>query len=228
MGPTRAHRWWSLVPVASLLVLAGLTVDRLSLEPPEDAAPYHERVRVAVEAIPPRLGDWRAEEVPVPPAATQLLRPNVLLSRRYRNVVSGVRADFLLVQCGDARDMQAHYPPICYHNQGWRMQVSRPRDWTVDGRVFQGIEYEFTINSFDRPGTIIINNFFVMPDGQIMRDMRAVDHAAKDLKRRFYGSSQIQVVFDVSVPQHQRDLVTEELLRMYMPVLETIRTGVQS
>lgn len=210
----------------ALALLGGAAADRLSLRPPTDAGPYHERVREAVKLLPKRIGDWMGREIEQPTAAVRLLRPNVILCREYQNYVTLRRATFLVVQCSDARDLVGHYPPVCYPNQGWRVMSKEPGDWDVDGTVVRG-----TIYQFRQPGgamqTTVVRNFMVLPDGRFERDMDAVDAASQNVERRFYGAAQVQVIVDASVPAEERDEIFGTLVAGNWPVIEAIRSGVK-
>src|SRR2546423_7112207 len=132
----------------SMALLSGMTLEAFSLRRPEDAEPYHARVRKAAEDLPIRIGEWAVlnpnDKGDVPKEAVTLLRPNVIFCRKYTNMSSGRTVTFLLVQCGDARDLVGHYPPVCYGNQGWTLRQKVARDWEIDGdlKIF-GMEYEF-------------------------------------------------------------------------------------
>src|SRR6185295_13858053 len=119
-------------------------------------------------------------------------RPNVMLSRKYLNVTNGSDVQSLLVQCSDARDMLAHYPPICYPSRGWVLSAAVPREWQVGDLAVQGIEYRFSMEGLDRAQTLVVDNFMVMPDGRFMRDMKAVEDAAADVRTRYFGAAQFQ------------------------------------
>src|SRR5688572_23609198 len=126
---SRARRW----PIAvTLLLLGGIALDQaLFRVPAANAAPYHALVQAAAAKIPFHIDTWFGTDIPVPPAATKLLKPNVIVSRRYAEMLTGRRVDFLLVQCTDARDIVGHYPPICYVTHGWTQESAEPRDWEV-------------------------------------------------------------------------------------------------
>src|ERR1044071_5301891 len=181
-----------LALMLSSALLLGMTLEAMSLRRPEDAEPYHAKVRQAAENLPSRIGDWivqQTDKADIPKEAVTLLRPNVIFYRKYRNVASGREVTFLLVQCGDARDLVGHYPPVCYVNQGWTLRQKVTQDWTLDdGMKLYGMEYEFDRMAFKPaeglgayPTTIRVANFMILPDGnQIVRDMDAVRQAASD------------------------------------------------
>ena len=63
-----------------------------------DATPYHDQVApVAVSrGVPIHFGDWLGVDLPVPQAAVTMLKPNVMLSRRYEDMKSGRRVTLLV------------------------------------------------------------------------------------------------------------------------------------
>src|ERR1043166_1141556 len=98
---------WSLVsPLMCIAVLGGLWAEKRNHIRPRDAEPFHQRAKGAIESIPYQLGGWCGQDEAIPPAATHLLRPNVILSRTYVDPGRMDRqAGLLIVQCTDSRDM---------------------------------------------------------------------------------------------------------------------------
>lgn len=214
----------TVVSGLALLFLAGAAADRAAnMVAPEDTAPYQARVREAYAQLPMRMGDWVGEDTPVPQAAITLLRPNVILSRRYTNFVTGRTASVLLTQCADARDMAGHYPPICYPNQGWILQDRKTRDWTVDDLTVHGTAYRF-LRSPSSPSGIAVRNFMILPDGSTAADMDAVRRSTS-VRRRFYGAGQVQVICDAGVPEQEQDEIFNSLIHGHMPVITAILSG---
>ena len=156
----------------SLCVLGGAAVDRSFHKEPADTVPYHQKiVKVAASALM-RIGDWMGYDQVTPESAIKLLRPNVIVSKRYLNYVTGETVSFLLVDCTDARDLQGHYPPICYPNQGWLQMTSESRDWQVGDLKLTGMQYDFVKKQYDPERNLpvemteTIANFMLLPDGQ--------------------------------------------------------------
>src|SRR5437879_3851825 len=102
-APMRRTSLQLLSPLVALALTLGLTLQVRSYAAQDDSGPFHARVREAVGKIPVRIGDWEGTEVPVPPAAGKLLRPNVLFCRNYHHLGTGRRATLLLVHCRDSR-----------------------------------------------------------------------------------------------------------------------------
>jgi hypothetical protein len=220
---TRANGWPIVV---TLLLLGGITVDQAILRAPAaDAAPYHARVQEAASRMPLHIDTWFGEDIPVPPAATKLLKPNVIVSRRYAEMLTGRRVNFLLVQCTDARDILGHYPPICYVTHGWTKESAQPRDWDVGGLRIPGTAYVFSSNRNGLPARMTVYNFIVLPDGQICREMEEADEAAQDLRRKFLGAAQVQLVFDGAGAWAANDEVLELMIGANRDLIDTIRQG---
>jgi hypothetical protein len=214
-----------LIPILAALLIGGIAGDAWTMRKPDRADAYHARIKRVADAIPMRMNSWLGEDVPIEAEAVALLKPNVVISRRFVDSVSGLGARFLLVQCADARDMVAHYPPICYAARGWNSISSQPRDWLVKGLNVTGMEYRFESPSIGESRSVVIADFMIMPDGRIMRNMGAIEKASVDISLRFLGAAQIQVSFDPSVPRETRDAAIVSLLGHFKPVIDEIRRG---
>lgn len=214
-----------LMPAVALALLCGVAIEAVSRPTPDDARPYHERVQRAVAAIPHKLGSWVGQDVPIPPSARAMLRPNALFSRRYENLDHGWQAALIIVQCETARDLRGHYPPICYPSHGLQMIDVKPMTWDMRGERVPGIEYHFNASTQDRAPHKVVANFMILPDGRIVRDMGAVESAAADYLRHFYGAAQVQIVMQSDLREDQRQRAVEQLISAIAPVIETIRMG---
>src|SRR5215469_5405346 len=71
---------------------------------------YFARIRSAGEEVPRHIGPWVGQDVPVPVQSLSMLKPNLILSRRYLNVEDGAAAGFVLIHCSDAHNMAGHFP----------------------------------------------------------------------------------------------------------------------
>src|ERR1700691_3902298 len=103
-------------------MLVGLLAEARTHVQPTEAAPHLQRCANAVGAFPDVIdtnnGSWTRKDTERRTPAIQLLRPNAILSREYRNDRRKQVVEFLIVDCSDARDLQGHYPPNCYPAQG--------------------------------------------------------------------------------------------------------------
>jgi hypothetical protein len=225
------QKFWSVRAVAppalTLLFLGVAFADKVLFHlPPADATAYHARVREAAATLPYNIGAWLGTDTPVPPSAVALLRPNVILSRQYQDVRTGRTATLLVVQCEDARDLLGHYPPVCYVAHGWSMRGKVPRERQVDGRLIPVTDYTFTSTRIDRASELRIDNFMVLPDGQVCRDMDAVETVAQDYRRKFFGAAQIQIITDTQWSDDDRDDLFRQLIQAAGPLLREMRSGV--
>ena len=218
-----------VAPVALTLSLLGAALaDKVMFHlPPDDAAPYHARVAEASKKVPYNVGTWLGIDTPVPTAAVELLRPNVILSRRYQDVRTGQTVSLLIVHCEDARDLLGHYPPVCYVAHGWHQAAAVPAERQAGGETLQVTDYQFTSQRFDRTGELRIDNFMVLPDGRVCRDMDGVEALARDHRRKFFGAAQVQVVTDATWSESDRHEVFRELIGAAQPLLDELRSGVK-
>ena len=216
---------------ASLALLCGMSAERLSLQAPKSAVEYHQRVKAAADQLPMRFGPWVGEDEAVTDEAKRMLRPNVAINRRYRNMSTGLEVGFLFVQCGDARAIMDHYPPICYVGLGFDKDAARPTDWHVRDSTFAGTEYEFCRREVGQPAAlelaIVVDSFIVTPTGAIERDMESTKIAASDLQRRFFGAAQFQLVFKRGVSQAEREETFEAFVGMSQPLIQAVRSGLK-
>jgi hypothetical protein len=186
---------------------------------------YQQAIRQAGAAIPTRLGSWVGQDVPVPVQALAVLKPNVMISRRYTNVENGAVAGLMLVHCGNAHHMIGHFPLRCYPARGWVVQSAQPRDWDAAGIRITGTEYHFTLDSLSDGGaaqSIVVVNCLLRPNGRILRDMDDLSATIVGAGGAASGAGQLQVYFDASVPPAQRDAAVEAILGGCKPLIEAI------
>jgi hypothetical protein len=213
--------------IASVLI-AGVALDwRLFHGGVLGAEQYHQRVQAAAAAMPFRSGDWVSQETPMLPAAQKLLRPNVIISRRYQNLTNGQQAGFLLVQCLDARDLVGHYPPNCYPANGYEKLRQEPVTYVHDSLRLEGTMYTFASQKLAAHRTIQVFDFMILPDGRTAPDMAGVNTIARDRHVRQFGAAQVQIVTDAEMPEADRDGVINVLLEGAHGVIDAIRTGVR-
>jgi hypothetical protein len=229
-----------LWPAVAILMLGGIVAEARTHLKPADADKHLEQCRLAILAVPTTIvgpyGTWSGSGAgaEIPAAATNLLHPNVILSRKY--VRAGDEAEsvsFLIVDCGDARDLQGHYPPNCYPAQGQNKISSTPRIWHLKDMDVSGIEYHFAPR--DQVGDEeVVYNFFVTPhvpgamvshhklDGVICPDMDSIYASGEDYQRRWFGAAEFQLVSTVQMSQEQRDNAFIDLLSPNENVIRTL------
>lgn len=209
----------------TLSLLGGLWFEKSLFHLPRgDAEPYHERIRTESDQMPYQIGDWIGIDVEIPPAAITLLKPNALINRRFKHQQTGKMVSMLVIQCGDARDLLGHYPPVCYVSGGWVQLSATPVDWQINDLTIRGVEYEFERSTFERSSRIIVDNFMILPSGVTARDMDAVNTAAQDYRRKFYGAAQFQFVFSENSSSDERNEIVPAFINANLPLLDAIRS----
>jgi hypothetical protein len=217
-----------------LTLLCGVGAEALARPKASDAAPFHRRIRELTGLIPTTIGNWKGEDIAVPQEAIKMLRPNALLQRRYVDQSDPTLdpsrrrfVDLLLVQCGDARDMGAHYPPVCYPNQGFiQDSVSRAIVWEVTpNHPILGTEYHFTRTKGDGQEVLYVIDLLILPNGIFASNIQEVRKAASDYLRQYYGAAQIQIVFNAKYSPAERDQVFRELMAVNLPMIDTLSSG---
>ena len=222
-SPALRSSWW--LAAAAVLVVAGAALaDRTVIRtPPAEATAFHAHVRDAIDDVPNTIVAGRdgvlvGEEVPLPPSAVAMLEPNATLSKRFRRVSgNGELADwaqFLVIHCRDARDLEGHYPPKCYPGRGFEQESSQPVDWPELGLV--GQRYVFSRSSAGTNETIHVFNLMLLPDGTVGRDMSTISDATRRLRLRERGAGQVQIVF----PAPRSSAVPTEASRQRIAELE--------
>lgn len=225
--PSRTPAW--LAPVLCVVLLAGLGAVNLGFPTAGDAAPYHDAVRATLDAAPTSFGRWASRPVELPPSAVEMLRPNATRSRSFYHADDGRRAELLVVQCRDARDLAGHWPPNCFKATGYTLLDARRRDFDVHdpddpGRPTQlpGVEYLFETTTAHGTLRIAVANFMILPGVGYVPDMDGVRTAGADPRRRHLGAAQVQVVTDAELTPAARDAVFSELMRPHLPAVRAI------
>lgn len=217
-------------PLLCAGVLLGITVEKHRHVQPQDAEAYHARVAAAINEMDFTIGDersgiWIGTKIEPTKEAVKLLRPNIILSRRYNNEDAGRaraarRCDVLIVHCKDSRDMVGHYPENCYVNLGETLVEKRDRAWQIAG-LPTIIGTEYTFERFDRgPAGArrirrCVYNFLVVPTNKgmvIVRDIKGLNEAAEDYQKRYFGAAQFQFLMTDELKREDRDQIFETLL----------------
>ena len=207
--------------VAGLSVLGAASVHRWQQDAAPDAAPFHQRIAKAYAALPLQIGKWVGREEEVPTPAVNLLRPTIILSRRYDSI-DHRSCHVLIVHCRDARDLVGHFPPVCYPASGWRSLNQQNDKIETAGVTLNGIWYEFAAGRPDQSSGVSVYSVMLIPDAPTGPDMRSVEAAVGDGNRRHYGAAQLQVVVDGMTPQAERDRIVTEMVQIHRPLLDSI------
>ena len=214
---------------------------------PSDARPYQDRSRDAVNAIPLEIGRWVGREGKPDAAAIELLRPNIIRKIEYTDPsVAALRAPerkiwLNVVQCRRAADMLGHYPPRCYPSYGDVLIAARPRAWSIAGApaselsglqpamAISGTEYAFERTVDGKSFRRIVYNFMIAPGRGLAPDMKELEEAAEDYRRRYFGAAQVQVVFASLAGQEpseaERDEIFSTLMQASRPAIEVLQSG---
>jgi len=222
-------------PLLCAGILGGIAVEKSTHVKPKDAAAYHARAKEAIEKMGYTIGGaenglWVGQDIEPTKAAVQLLRPNIILSRRYTDTSSRDRyasgvCDVLIVQCRDSRDMVGHYPENCYPNGGETLLSKYDRDWQVGDVTITGTEYTFERFRQGQPVRRCVYNFIVVPGSGIQRDIKGVNRSAEDYQWRYFGAAQFQFVFqadEADLPRDKRDQIFRTLLGSNIGVVKVL------
>ncbi len=212
----------------SAVAIGLMTAEGRTRPRPADAESYHQRVAEVAETMPEQIGEWLGQRIEVPDSAVELLRPNVLMNYGFQNRITGEDVSLLFVQCKDAQDMAGHYPPRCYTGVGYAQTNIQQREWVIDGLVITGKQYEYERTTENGLQRVVVQNFMLLPDGQIAADMDAVFDAVGDFTKFFYGAGQVQVITSAGMSDADRDAVFHELVGAYLPLIRTTLNGLSA
>lgn len=188
---------------------------------------YHADVRDVAEELPRQIGPWSAVDTELPEAAVALLKPNVLISRRYENEETGQSFAMLVVQCADARDMEGHYPPNCYPSSGWSTLGRQSITLDIGSHQAASMDYRFERKSNQSVEQIGVVNLILVPGDGFVTSMRRIRQLAGTISDRFYGAAQVQFVFSGQWEQEERQAVVEQVGASFEPLMDVIldKTG---
>jgi hypothetical protein len=213
-------------PLLTLLLLGGVWADRhLFHLPPGDPAAFHARVRASAEHLPRRIGDWVGSDVQPPSSAVSMLKPNLLEGIRFEHALTRERVSLMIVQCSDARDMQGHWPPVCYPAHGWTLRGTEKKEIPLEGKTVPVTIYRFTMEALDRYDEILIYSFFARPDGVFENGGSGVLRASENPRMKVFGATQFQVVFEPSMPEARRTEVFQTIVGAMAPLIDVVLDG---
>ena len=202
------------IALALLLVLPAALPDGSSVS--ASAAEHHEEIVEAMRAAPWQIDRWHGEPVPVPAEAQEILRPNAILSRRYRELGTGLEAILVIVHCSDTRDMLGHWPPVCYPANGWRLEDERERSFECSVGGADSVElreYDFYQNmNIGVRRDIRVFNCFILPNGEIASDFSELRQLAGRTHSSVLGVAQVQIVIAQPMSASQEQRTISELL----------------
>lgn len=220
-GAKRHRGIAALAPMVTTVALIALLFSgRVETVSGEEIDVYQTSIRRLVDKIPYRVGDWFGKDVPAPPAAVKILRPNALLQRRYTELGTGRTFSLLIVHTEEARDMQGHWPPNCYPATGWELLETRQTTIEMDSALIPAKDYSFrrTVDGFEQRMNVM--GFFVMPgDGaDFLTSYQALVRAGRRKATAGLGAAQIQLVSGDDIDDAER----RELARMFVSSIDSL------
>lgn len=226
--------WLKLGEAAPILALAVMLILPMFINHVRDDAALvlarNLQVQQAVNDIPYRLGDWVGEDLEVPVAAVELLHPNAILSRRFNRLAEGTSMHLLIVHCSDARDMQGHYPPICYPANGWiRVEDGLSGDTTSVNIGEESISLQiYNFRRLDEWGgerALRVFNYFLLPSGDTTIDLKVVSRLVERSAFSVQGVAQVQLVMAGEMDFNDALEAVEDLLIQTSPYLAQFGGG---
>lgn len=191
-----------LAPIFSIAVMLGASF--LMANPVTDHAGIQtHRAKIAAEMseFPFQLDSWHGQDVPIPTAAEEILRPNSLVSRRFTRV-GGTEVEVVvlaLIHCSDIRDMVGHHPPHCYPAAGWSMDAIDTKDLAISLAGETVLMRAYRFRRMDKIGieqqqTVL--SMFLLPDARRLTDMNDLQGSGSQGRRvSAMGVAQLQLVF---------------------------------
>ena len=189
-----------LAPIFSIIVMLGASL--LMANPVTNHAGIRiHRARIAQEMsdFPFQLDAWHGEDVPIPTAAEDILRPNSVVSRRFTKIGEAETVVLALIHCSDIRDMVGHHPPHCYPAAGWSLNNSEVEDLAITLGNETVLMRAYRFRRLDKIGieqqqTVL--SLFLLPDARRLTDMN--DLRGRTSEGRMVsamGVAQLQLVF---------------------------------
>lgn len=191
---------------------------------------YFADVAQSIDDIPHQIGPWLGVDIPATPAAVELLKPNKLVQRRYKNTESGDWFELLFVHCGDVRDMIGHYPPVCYPAHGWTLDSKERIQVETEAVNTAASSYRLTRDEGLSKTSIRIINFFALPASKqpsFGPELDLIQQAGRYRERARLGAGQVQVITPDTMPDEQRREIVRIAMTLTEDVLRDIERGLQ-
>lgn len=194
----------TLAPYAAICFLLATGMIQLgSAAPSKELSQYHEDIADQISRFPYQIGKWVGQDVVIPTSAQEILQPNGLVSRRFKQYGGDGALTFALIHCIDLRDMHGHHPPRCYPASGWslnRKDVSEERE-TISVMI-SDIPTDMAVYRFKQGGPmessslLTVVSVFVTPMAGMVNDMAVLqDLGSMGRGASALGVGQIQLVF---------------------------------
>jgi len=113
--PARSFGWLaSILLLCSLVVTVAVVWHGQTLVPPPVPLP-------PLDDLSPRLGDWTEHRrPPVPPHVAELLQPDAIIHREYRNALGRTATVWVIYWTSSHAVRGYHHPDVCLPNVGYR------------------------------------------------------------------------------------------------------------
>ncbi len=226
----RRNNAWLVPPVLTAMILLGML--RWGWAAPFRSAPevagYFASISEKIDEIPYQLGPWLGVDTPVTPAATELLKPNKLVQRRYTNTETGEWFELLVVHCGDVRDMIGHYPPVCYPAHGWSLESEADDTLSSPSGSLPASVYTLSRRRGLESDRIKVADLFILPEGEgpwVGSELAMIQKAGRYFERARMGAAQLQVITPADMPEERRREIMSRAVTLAADVLEEVRKG---
>jgi len=228
-GSTRRKLFALAAPAATAAVLVGIMAfGGLNLVQPAWAEEYHANVREAINGIPQQIGDWIGTDDPeVTPAQQRILKPNIIVQRTYRQPGSNQYLRLLVVHCKDSRDMNGHYPRICYPNTGWSLNSAEPMSIRMGSTAIPATHYSFSSTRDGRDVEMHNVNFFILParGTNLAPNMEALERSARSVTHAGLGAAQVQIMSNQPLNTEEWRPIIERFVRAVERPIDAIVEG---
>jgi Protein of unknown function (DUF3485) len=217
-------------PLGAVVVLVVIIANGgVDARPPRNAEAYFAASAESILSIPYRIGGWYGEDQAVTAPARKLLKPNQVMQRRYTELSSGDRFSLLLVHCKNTRDMDGHYPPICYDRHGWNMIEAEKvllKMTDAKGEPVHATQYRFERRS--NPGQVMnVLGFFIIPaaESPYSPGIDTLRVASRGRSSAGMGAAQVQVITYGTFTDERRNEIINMVIDEIEPVLDVIAKG---
>jgi len=178
-------------------------------------------LRKPLGELPPTLGDWRGEDIPLEEGMAEVAGADDYVSRLYRNATTGDVLSLYVSYYGSPRSMVGHYPDRCFPAFGWRNELRRVDEIKGSGaahdRAWPAVVYRFRKG---REQVTVVSFFNAGGEYTAERDVvRWAAHRAIGGQTRNY-LAQVQISFPGAVPLERALRVTGRFLSELLPRLE--------
>ena len=211
----------------SCVLLVGIGIEgRVKSFGANAAFEYHQNIKLLAAQVPHSVGSWVGTEVPLPGA--ELLKANSIISRRYVKYTgkkNDLSVTIIFVHCSDSRDLIGHYPPHCYPAQGWTKQYVDQNQMFISGLDIRFTEYGFIQHEMLNEQSMSVLNFLVLPDGNIVPNMKRLMQMSQNSRLKFYGAGQAQIITSSGLPASEKAEIYEFSLRILRPIINKVLSG---